>query len=145
MIKRIFKKIKEIFFRIFCHQSVYYFIYEVDDNYKPVNLVTILSKKKQFTTFVVNSYCIKNEHFKQWCENHNRKEEDPNSMADYYNLNNPMVPYYVGAVRLKKDDIAGYLRISHGLIPVGTPYEKNFEYDFFINLLKISLDDEEKE
>ncbi len=115
-----------------------YFItpYTEDRNESLKQPYTVVSDMRQARTYINMRVFLENqEHFKMWCDLHNKNFNDLNTFYNYidirYGDDSPYNKYDVIPVVYKVNDLCGMLRTIAGVEPLGLYYESDIEKEYF--------------
>lgn len=96
------------------------------------HIYTVVSDMRQARTYINKRVFLEHEnHFRVWCDLHNRNPEDLNTFYDYidirYGNDSPYNDYDIIPVTYKVDDLCSVFRKLSSIKPLGLYYESNLE------------------
>ncbi len=106
--------------------------------------LTITAKKKECQAYIKKKIMLDNyRHFSSWCELH-EKDADDEAVWDEYLCSDilseeELTKYAIMTLRYRTRDLASILRACGNCVPIGVGYEKDYEYESFVNKLPKDL------
>lgn len=110
-----------------------YVIHQTDDF---TRMYTLVARKSDALEYVRKYFIAKHiQHFKSWCQIHNKKINDSSVEFEYVNLldEDELNSISISKAYYRKDDIASICRVALDAVPVGASYETEAEWEDFLD------------
>lgn len=82
-------------------------------------------------------------HFSSWCDLHGKNADDESSWDEYLTSDilseAELTKYAIMTLRYRTQDLAAVLRACEGCTPIGVGYERDYEYEAFVEKLPKAL------